>query len=304
MVSAREVAARWQARLVRARTRFEHGRAEAERRFPVITELTARLLSPGLLDAATRMASQVFLTSVPLLFAVAAFAPDGVRDQLVSSVRSLFGISGSADQQLHQSLYGTGDLRETSGYIGLVMALLSATSCSRAVSRVCERAWRLPKAATRVAAWRWVLWIVGWVTVLMFQGPLRSGFGAGLWLGLPLTFLVSLIVWWWTTHLLLSGRVLWLPLLPGALLTATAVTTMALSARIYMPGALNRALSQYGSLGLVLMILSWLIAICVAVTFAITAGAVLAQEPPLNAYLTTPAPEERHPGSPEERHLR
>ncbi|XUM03345.1 hypothetical protein ACQ86F_07930 [Streptomyces venezuelae ATCC 10712] len=54
-----------------------------------------------------------------------------------------------------------------------------------------------------------------------------------------------------------------------------------------MPGALNRALAEYGSLGLVLTLLSWLIAVCAALTFAVTIGAVLAQEPPLDRYLGT-----------------
>ncbi|MER7755405.1 YhjD/YihY/BrkB family envelope integrity protein [Kitasatospora sp. NPDC097643] len=290
MTSAREVAARWKERMARGRERFGRTRAEAERRFPVISELTARLFSPGLLDAATRMASQVFLTAIPLLFAVAAFAPSEVRDQLASSLRSLFGISGAAQQQLDEALKGNGDLRQTTGFIGLLMAFLSATSCSRAVGRVCEHAWRLPKARTKVAAWRWLLWVVGWLALLLLQGPLRDGFGAGLWLGVPLTFVASLGAWWWTSHLLLSARIGWLPLLPGALLTGAGVTVMSLSARVYMPTALNRSLAQYGSLGLVLMLLSWLIALCAVITFAITAGAVLAQEPPLNAYLHSPAP--------------
>ncbi|MFD0401938.1 YhjD/YihY/BrkB family envelope integrity protein [Kitasatospora sp. NPDC059811] len=290
MRSVREAASRWGERLARGRGRWERARAEAERRFPVITELTARLLSPGLLDAATRMASQIFLTSVPLLFAVAAFAPADVRDQLVASLRALFGVSGASDQELRQALYGNGDLRGTTGIIGVLMALLSGTSCSRAVARVCEHAWRLPKAGTRAAAWRWLLWIVAWLTVLVFQGSLRDGFGVGFWLGLPLTFATSFVVWWWTTHLLLSARVGWLPLLPGALLTAAAATAMSLTAPVYMPGALNRSLAQYGSLGLVLILLSWLIALCAAVTFSVTAGAVLAQEPPLNVYLGAPAP--------------
>ncbi len=76
------------------------------------------------------------------------------------------------------------------------------------------------------------------------------------------------------------------------MLTAAAVTAMSFSARVYMPAALNRALAQYGSLGLVLMVLSWLIALCAAVTFAITAGAVLAQGPPLDAYLRRPRTEQ------------
>jgi membrane protein len=278
-------AARWVGgRTARGKSRALRLRREAEQRFPVITALTARTLSVNLLDAGTRLAAQLFLTAVPLLFVVAAFAPQAVRDQLVSTARNVFGLTGASDEQLKE-VYGSngGDLRQTTGAVGALMALLSATACSRAMARVCERAWNLPRAAVRVALWRWIAWIAAWMVALVLQGPLRDGFGSGLWLGLPLTFLA------------------WLPLLPGAVLTALAMTGLSVTARLYMPTALNRSLANYGSLGSVFTMLSWLIAICAALTFTITTGAVLASEPPLAALLTRGAARDRRPGPPDDR---
>lgn len=284
------LAARGQARAVVARRWFDRTRAEAERRFPVLTELTSRLLSTNLLDGASRLAAQAFLTTVPLLFAFAAFAPEAVREQLISSVRAVFGLTGSAGEQFQQVVNGGSgvdgeQLRETSGVIGALMALISATSFSRAMARICERAWRLPKSKARVGAWRWLVWVLALLALLLYQGPVRNGFGAGLWLGVPLSFLDGVAVWWWTQYLLLGGRVPWLPLLPGSVLASAALTTLALTARIYIPNALNRALNTYGSLGLVLTLLSWLVALCAALTFAVTIGAVLAEGPPLDRWL-------------------
>ncbi|MFC9595140.1 YhjD/YihY/BrkB family envelope integrity protein [Streptomyces sp. NPDC056944] len=278
-------------------TRVRNIRAGAERRFPVLTELTARLVSGNLLDAATRLAAQAFLAAVPLLFALAAFAPSGVRHQMLESLRAIFGLTGASDEQLQQVLNGNNNkddaLRETTGVVGALVALVSATSFSRAMARVCERAWRLPKAGTRIGAWRWTVWLLALVIVVLFQAPLRDGFGAGAWLGLPLYFLVSTGVWLWTQHLLLAKRIRWLPLLPGALLAGTATSVLGFTARLYMPGALDRALAEYGSLGMVLTMLSWLIVVCAALTFAVTIGAVLAQEPPLDRYLGTDRPDGR-----------
>ncbi|KOV60490.1 YhjD/YihY/BrkB family envelope integrity protein [Streptomyces sp. MMG1121] len=270
----------WTARLVRLR-------ADAERRFPVVTALTSRLLSANLLDAATRLAAQAFLACVPLLFAIAAFTPQAVREQLSESLRALFGLTGPADQQVQQVLTPSTDtaLRDTSGAVGLLITLISATSFSRAMARVCERAWRLPRLGTRIAAWRWVVWLLALVLVVLLQGPVRNGFGSGLWLGAPLVFLVGIGIWLGTQHLLLAGRVPWLTLLPGALLASAATTALSLTARLYMPGALNRSLNEYGSFGMVLALLSWLIVLSAAITFAVTIGAVLAQEPPLSRYL-------------------
>ncbi|MER8041643.1 YhjD/YihY/BrkB family envelope integrity protein [Streptomyces sp. NPDC094032] len=270
-------------------------RGAAERRFPVVTELTGRLVGGNLLDAATRLAAQAFLAAVPLLFALAAFAPNGVRHQLQESLRAMFGLTGASDDQLKQVFDSGGatadGLRETTGLIGAFVALISATSFSRAMARVCERAWGLPKAGTRIAAWRWTVWLLALCLVVLFQAPIRDGFGAGAWLGMPVYFVVSAGVWLWTQHLLLANRVPWLPLLPGSLLAAAATTALALTARLYMPTALNRALAEYGSLGLVLTMLSWLIGVCAALTFAVTIGAVVAQEPPLDRYLGTRDPE-------------
>ncbi|MEU3609639.1 YhjD/YihY/BrkB family envelope integrity protein [Streptomyces sp. NPDC035033] len=274
------------------KTRARDLRAGAERRFPVLTELTARLVDGNLLDAGTRLAAQAFLATIPLLFALAAFAPEPVRDQLRESLRAVFGLTGPADQELQQ-VFDTSTasgVRETTGAVGVLIALISATSFSRAMARVCERAWGLPRAGTRIAAWRWAVWLLALVLVLLLQAPIRDGFGAGGWLGLPLSFLVGTGVWLWTQHLLLAKRVPWLPLLPGALLGGTATTVLGVTARFYMPGALNRALAEYGALGLVLTMLSWLIVVCAALTFAFTIGAVLAREPPLDRLLGTGRP--------------
>ncbi|MEE4544878.1 YhjD/YihY/BrkB family envelope integrity protein [Streptomyces sp. V4-01] len=266
--------------------RAERTWAAAQRRFPVITELTARLLSVNVLDAATRLAAQLFLTAVPLVFVAAALMPGSVRDQLVTSTRDLFGLTGASAEQLRE-VYGAGaggsheGLRGTTGAIGAVIVLLSATASSRAMARVCERAWLLPRAGARVAVWRWFVWLVAWGAVLVLQGPLRKGFGLGPLLGVPLLFLADVAVWWWTQRLLLSARVPWLRLLPGALLTSAAMTALSVTARFYMPLALNRSIATYGSLGSVFTLLSWLIACCAVITFTLTAGAVLATEPPL-----------------------
>jgi membrane protein len=272
----------WQRRATTVRT-------SAERRFPVITELTARLLSVNVLDAATRLAAQLFLTAVPFILVAAAFTPQGVRNQLIASARDVFGLSGASEDQLRQvyGAQGTGQdaARQATGVIGVLVALLSATASSRAMGRVCQRAWQLPKPPARMAVWRWFAWIVIWACVLVLQGPMRDGFGTGLWLGVPLIFVVDVGVWWWTQRLLLGGRVGWVQLLPGAVLTSLAMTALSVTARIYMPTILNRSLATYGSLGSVFTLLSWLILVCAVITFTLTAGAVLATEPPLAGLL-------------------
>ncbi|MER6997186.1 YhjD/YihY/BrkB family envelope integrity protein [Streptomyces sp. NPDC000410] len=282
---------RWRTRSHDLAASAKRAHARAATRFPVITHLVARMISVNIFDSATRLAAQCFLTAVPLLFVVASIAPDAVRNQLISSIRAVFGLNGAADDEL-QAVFGSSsdDLQQATGVVGALMVLLSATAVSRAMQRLCKRAWELPRTSTRIAVWRWPAWILVWLGFLLVQAPLREGFGAGLWLGIPLTLLSQTALWWWTQHLLLGGLIRWAPLLPGAVLTAIATTVLSVGARFYMPRALNRVLAEYGSIGSVFVILSWLIVVCVAVAVAISAGAVAAQEPSLSRRLGSPPP--------------
>lgn len=282
-------ASRRRARAAELRDRLLRLRATAERRFPVIIRLTSHLVAVNLLDSATRLAAQVFLTAVPLLFVVSAFAPQTVRNEIVTSLHDVFGLNGAADEQLKKVFQAdSGSLRQSTGVVGALMVLLSATACSRAMQRLCQRAWRLPSTSARIAAWRWLVWIAVLLIVVALQGPLRNGFGVGLWLGLPLLLVTQVSVWWWTQHLLLAARVPWLPLLPGALLTGVSMSTLTVIAKLYVPAALNRSLDRYGSLGAVFTVLSWLIGLCVVIAAGITAGAVIAREPAVARRLGSP----------------
>ncbi|HEY3482679.1 MAG TPA: hypothetical protein VGL02_27655, partial [Streptomyces sp.] len=194
----------WKHSVARARVRAVRLRATAERRLPVLTEVATRMVTANPFDTGTRVAAQAFLTAIPMLFVVAAFAPAGFREQLMHSLRSFFGLSGGSQEQLKAVLSDphTDEVRETTGAVGTVMALLSATSFSRAVARACERAWRLPRGPVRLTAWRWGAWLVLLLVVLLFMGKVRDGLGAGTWLGVPLGFVFGVGVWWWTQHLL------------------------------------------------------------------------------------------------------
>ncbi|MFF2661259.1 YhjD/YihY/BrkB family envelope integrity protein [Kitasatospora sp. NPDC058032] len=245
---------------------------------PMVGRALHQLLRVNLLDSATRLAAQAFLSALPALFVVAVFAPTAIRNGVVHSLRKELGLQGQAAHSVQQML-GSGHEQETGfGMVGALVTLLSATALSRAMQRVCERCWELPRSGTRVAAWRWLAWLLVWLVCLAFQTPVKDGFGLGAWLGVPLTFLLATALWWWTQHLLLGARVRWLPLLPGALLCGVGVVGIGVASRVYLPAAMNRSIGNFGPFGVVFTGLSWLIVVFTGLTLAIALGRVVAEE--------------------------
>ncbi|GAA1364419.1 YihY/virulence factor BrkB family protein [Streptomyces beijiangensis] len=257
-------------------------------RMPFVGRVASQLTAVNIFDCATRLAAQAFLSAIPVLFVIGAFAPQAVRDQLVNSLRSVMGLGGATLDQVQGVLTAdSGQIKDTSGSVGVLVTLMSATACSRALQRVCERSWHLRAAGLRLVMWRWVVWLVVLLAALIAQGALHDGFGVGVWLGLPLSLVASVLLWWWTQHLLLGARLPWLPLLPGALITGIAVVALSWGSRLYVPHTLQRSVDQFGPLGAVFTLLSWLIVFFACITVGIAFGYVVAHEQPFDRWLRT-----------------
>lgn len=235
-----------------------------------------RLVAVNVLEAATRLAAQAFLTALPLLMAVAAFVPDTLQHLLADSLRSVVGVRGDVLDEVRRTFTGPGTAKSPSGAVGLLVTLVSATAFSRALQAICERCWGLPRAAVRVAAWRWLLWLLVWLTVLLVQAPLRRGFGTGIVSGLVLSLLSAVLLWWWTQHLLLSGRVTWRHLLPGAVLAGVGTVLLGYLSRLVMPVAMARSLADFGPLGPVFTLLTWLIVVFLIAVAGLAVGPAVA----------------------------
>ncbi|MEU6390504.1 YhjD/YihY/BrkB family envelope integrity protein [Streptomyces sp. NPDC046939] len=245
---------------------------------PLVGRVLQQLVHVNVLDMATRLAAQAFLAALPMLIAVASFCPRPVRRELLRSLHTLMGAKGPVIAQATDLTDGGDGALHNWGALGVLVALLSATSFTRALQRVCERSWHLPRAAVRLTAWRWAAWLLVWIVFLVVQGAVHQAFGLGPALGVASQLVTATLISWWTQHLLLVGRVPWPPLLPGAVLAGVGVVGLTLVSQLYLPRALRMSMDRYGTLGSVFTLLSWLIVYFTVVVSAIAVGRTLAQE--------------------------
>jgi membrane protein len=61
--------------------------------------------------------------------------------------------------------------------------------------------------------------------------------------------LSATLLWWWSQHLLLGGRIGWRSLLPGALFASTGTVVLSWAAGVFVPMAMERSLREFCPLG-------------------------------------------------------
>ncbi|MGH3507615.1 MAG: YhjD/YihY/BrkB family envelope integrity protein, partial [Nocardioidaceae bacterium] len=246
---------------------------------PHVRRLLSELARVELIDRSLALGAQALLALIPLLMVTGAFLPDAMGSELLEQVRDLMGVRGDTLAPLRSA--AVIDERPTEvGLLSLLVSLISATSFSRAMQRMYARVWELPTYRGLGAMRGSLVWIVGLVVMLQVTALLLGSMG-----GIPLDGLVRLIVqltvnvglWWWTARLLLGGRVSWLELLPGAVVCGASVVVLSRMSSVFMPRYASVNADQFGPLGVVFSVASWLVLLGGVLVLSSVVGRMLAE---------------------------
>jgi membrane protein len=94
---------------------------------------------------------------------------------------------------------------------------------------------------------------------------------------------------WWTQHFLLRGAVGWRLLLPGAVALTLGLLALRAAAAVLLSSAIISNFRQYGPLGIVFMLLTWLTAFSFVMLGGPVLGAALHDHRALTAAARAPA---------------
>jgi membrane protein len=118
-----------------------------------------------------------------------------------------------------------------------------------------------------------------WTVVVFATGALASVVGRAA-IGVPDGLvLVELVMFagvtmfvWWSMHFLLAGRVTWRVLWPSALATGICAAGLSVFSRLYFSSSIVSDNKNYGPIGAVFSIMTWLIAIGAVLVLGAVAG--------------------------------
>jgi membrane protein len=248
--------------------------------FPPLRRLLSELSRIELIDRSLALGAQALLALIPMLMVLGAFMPDEWVQGMVQQIRDVIGLRDDVMQPLREVAQAEDGYQAETGIAGLVVSFLSASSFSRALQRMYARAWELPNDRGVRALRSSLLWILGWLLMLQVTALLLRSMT-----GLPATGLLRSVVqlaantllWWWTSRLLLGARVPWRNLLPGAVLTAALMLALTSLSGLFMPAFTRSNLEQFGPLGVVFAVGSWLVVFGGVLTLATVVGRLLSQ---------------------------
>jgi membrane protein len=275
-----------------ARRLADKGRAMAQdvvARVGPIRRTLDELIRVEFIDRSIVVAAQALLALVPLVVVLAAFAPRVLGDAL-DRLETVTGVSHALIDHGYPPTATTTE----AGVVGLVIAVLAASSFARAMMRAYERIWDVraaPGVAGRVRA---TVWLVEWIIamqVIFLAGRLDSQLSHLLPSPLPgatetaFRFIVASAVWWWTMWYLLNRHVPWSRLWVAAVLTGVATVGYTSASAVVMPHYARQSAGQYGGFGLVLAMSSWLLGFAFVMVVAGIIGRVLTEDPFLGPIL-------------------
>ena len=266
-------------RLADLRRRVEPALQMAQAGLP--GQILGRLVEVRFLDRSVILAAQAFSAILPLFIVVATISPQPGGDSPAAFMARRLGLTADDVSSLEVAVIPSPSGRASVGLVGVVLALLTATSFARALQRSYELAWRLPRAGLR-AAWRPLALVIGlaiYIELLFLFGRLVRGIPAGTLLEDLVTFAGAWALWTGSGWILLGGRIRLRLLAAGGLLTAVGFAVLRRLSAFYLPALVASNQQQYGLIGVAFTLYSWLSACALVIVVATVVGAVLAEDP-------------------------
>ncbi len=211
-------------------------------------------------------ATLALVTLAPLLIVIAAADPLG-RGGFAAWLADGMGLSGRSAQVLAEIISPPREVVGTTSLWGVLALAAFGIPFGGSVQIGYERTWSVPPGPWH-RIWRQAVWLCV-LTAYLYQEVLTRDAMYGPE-RITLSLATGVLFFWWGQRFLLGGQVRWRHLLPGALATMTGLIGLrAFSYFVFTPLIVENAIS-YGTVGVVLIVESWLI----GVGFVIFGGAM------------------------------
>lgn len=214
----------------------------------------------------------LFFPFIITLAAVSPLRPGGAAEIIVRRM----GLNHDAALAVERLLTPHGGATAQSGWtvLGALWLTLGGLSLAGSVQSVYLRVFQIPAFGLRGVPAQ-VIWLAGLIVFLAgttATGAVLTGTVAGqVGQGLIVTAAMGLLLWS-GTWVLVRGRLGWREILPAAVFTTIGLTGLGAVSRLLFSTSIIENERNYGEIGVVFTLLSWLIGLGVVLTGGATVG--------------------------------
>ena len=231
-------------------------------------------------NLAAAVTLQAFIAVFPLLViavSIAGFVSAGGTDVAGSIVERL-GLTGVAEETFVNAVQTAEDSRRAGTIVGFATLFWAALGLVSALQYGYDQVWQVQARGIKDKVVG-LIWFLGFFAVAIASAVLGAILRLlpdvlaplGILAGLGLNFAIFL----WTEKILPNRDVGWKPLVPGAIAAAIGFEALKLIAAYQVPQAIDRSSQLYGSIGIVLALLAFMLLLGRLLIYAATLNVVL-----------------------------
>jgi membrane protein len=247
-----------------AKDRYEGSLAQS-----FVTRLTAL----DFVDQIVLFGAGLLVSLLPFVILLSAFASQRVDDDI--SLR--LGLDHRASGIVNHLFAAAPATLNATTATSLIFVTAGMLAVASSLQQIYEKVFgcdhhRSVRGLYRLPAWVGVFCLAV-IAESLASRPVRNLPG-GVWLVDLVTIAVMTPFFWWSMHFLLAGRVPWRKLLPSAIVTGVFFGGLGVFSKVYFSSTITSDSKTYGLIGVVLGIMTWLIAIGAVIILGAVAGVV------------------------------
>ena len=232
----------------------------------------SRLNAVDFMNSSMQFAALAVLCLFPFLITVSAETGGDARHALIARL----GLNEQAARDVDVLMSSGSHTVKDLSILGVALVLLGALGMASTLQVWYQRVYDQPPARkwTRQLANRhlWLGGLLGYLTAPDFAWTQLKQAGAARVTTYIATFILAAAFYWWTPHVLLLGRITWRRLFPAAIATAVSVTGLGVFSALLFSGQIVSSDVDYGPIGVVMVLLSYLIGLAVCLHLGAVAG--------------------------------
>jgi membrane protein len=231
--------------------------------------LVRRLQAADVISGGILFAAVLFLTFVPFILVIESL----FGRNHVAAFTARYGLTGQAARAIEQAFTSPSSTAAALSELSWVFVILGGIGAAAAIQELYERIFEIEGRGFRHTPQR-VVWLAAALGVTLASDwtlPWLSSIGGSALVGLS-SLIGATAFWWFSMWLLLGGRLAWRELFPSALATGICWLGMVLAFRLTISGIITSNYAQYGTIGVVFVIMTLLIAIGVVVVLGALLG--------------------------------